>query len=74
MDDETDRRACVIAAQRNATISALVKKHLCSLIEETTAVRDFKKEEEDLLVSVAQQHPRFKVADNLSREDLYQRS
>ncbi len=74
IDDETYRRARVIAAQRNATISALVKKHLCSLIEETTAVRDFKKEDEDLLDSIAQRHPRFKVADNLSREDLYQRS
>ena len=64
----------MIAAQRDASISALVKKYLCSLIEETTAVRDFKKEEEDLLGSIAQRHPRFKVADNLSREDLYQRS
>jgi len=27
-----------------------------------------------LLDKIAGRHPRFKVADNLSREDLYQRS
>ena len=74
IDDETYRRARVIAAQRDASISALMKKDLCSLIEETTAVRDFKKEEEDFLDSIAQRHLRFKVADNLSDEDLYKRS
>jgi hypothetical protein len=74
IDDETYRRACVIAAQRDASVSVLVKKYLCSLTEENAAVRDFKKEEEDLLGSIAQRHPRFKLADNLSREDLYQRS
>jgi hypothetical protein len=73
LDDETYRRARVFAAQRDASISALVKKYLCSLTEEITALRDFKKEQEDLLDSIAQRHPRFKVADNLSREDLYQR-
>jgi len=73
LDDETYRRARVFAAQRDASISALVKKYLSSLTEEITALRDFKKEQEDLLDSIAQRHPRFKVADNLSREDLYQR-
>jgi hypothetical protein len=74
IDDETYRRARVVAAQRDASVSALVKKYLCSLTEENSAVRDFKKEHEDLLDSIAQRHPGFKVADNLPREDLYQRS
>ncbi len=74
IDDETYRRARVIAAQRDASVSALVKKYLCSLTEENAAVRDFNKEQEDLLDRIAGRHPRFKVADNLSREDLYQRS
>ena len=74
IDDETYRRARVIAAQRDASVSALVKKYLCSLSEENAAVRDFNKEQEDLLDRIAGRHPGFKVADNLSREDLYQRS
>ena len=74
IDDDTYRRACVIAAQRDASVSVLVKKYLCSLTEENAEVRDFKKEQEDLLDKIAGRHPGFKVADNLSREDLYQRS
>jgi hypothetical protein len=74
LDDETYRRARVIAAQRDSSLSALVKKFLCSLTEEVPAPRDLKKEQEDLLDRIAQRHPRFKVADNLSREEIYQRS
>lgn len=74
IDDDTYRRARVIAAQRDASISALVKKYLCSLSEESSAPRDLKKEQEDLLDRIARRHPRFKAADNLPREELYQRS
>ena len=73
IDDETYRRARVFAAQRDASVSALVKKYLCSLTDEISGPRDIKKEQEDLLDSIARRHPGFKVADNLSREELYQR-
>ena len=63
----------MFAAQRDASVSALVKKYLCSLTDEISGPRDIKKEQEDLLDSIARRHPGFKVADNLSREDLYQR-
>lgn len=72
IDDETYRRARVIAAQRDSSVSALVKKYLCSLTEETTGFRDPKKEQEELLDRITQRHPKFKAADNLSREELYQ--
>ena len=73
IDDETYRRARVVAAQRDASVSALVKKYLCSLSEEVVP-RDWKREQEDLLDRVTRRHPGFKVADNLSRDELYQRA
>lgn len=73
VDDETYRRARVVAAQRDASVSALVKKYLCSLSEEV-APRDWNKEQEELLDRVTRLHPVFKAADNLSRDELYQRS
>lgn len=63
----------MFAAQRDASVSALVKKYLSSLTDEQFAPRDIKKEQEDLLDSIGRRHPGFKVADNLSREELYQR-
>lgn len=73
IDEETYRRARVIAAQRDASVSGLVRKYLCSLSEETSLPLDLKKEQEDLLDRITRRHPGFKVADNLSRAELYQR-
>ncbi len=73
LDDETYRKARIAAAQRDASVSALVKKFLLSLTAETIAPRDLKQEQETLLDSLWQRHPEFTSAENLSRVDLYER-
>jgi len=73
LDDETYRRARIVAAQRDASVSALVKKFLLTLTLETSAPRDLKQEQEALLDSLWQRHPGFTSAENLSRDALYER-
>jgi hypothetical protein len=73
LDDETYRKARIAAAQRDASVSALVKKLLLTLTTETSAPRDLKREQEALLDSIWQRHPGFTAAENLSREALHER-
>ncbi len=73
LDDETYRKARIVAAQRDTSVSALVKKFLLSLTAEASATRDLRQEQKALLDAIATRHPGFKAADNLSREELYRR-
>ncbi len=73
LDDETYRKARVAAAQRDASVSALVKKFLLTLTAETPAPRDLKAEQELLLDSIWQRHPGFTAAENISRDELHER-
>jgi len=45
LDAETYRKARIVAAQRDASVSGLVKKFLLSLTMETPAPRDLKLEQ-----------------------------
>ncbi len=74
LDDETYRKARIVAAQRDSSVSALVKKLLLGLTAETPAPRDLKQEQETLLDSLWLRHPGLTAADNLSRESLHERS
>jgi hypothetical protein len=74
LDDETYRKARIAAAQRDASVSALVKKYLLTLATETPAPRDLKQEQEILLDSIWRRHPGFTSAENLSRDAIHERS
>ncbi len=74
IDDHTYRQARIIAAQRDASVSALVKQFLVSLGSETPAPCDLRKEQETLLDALWQSHPGFTSAENLSREAVHERS
>ncbi len=74
LDDETYRRARIAAAQRDASVSALVKKYLVSLAQESHEAGNLKQEQEALLDSLWQRHPDFSSSENLSRETLYERT
>jgi hypothetical protein len=73
LDDETYRKARVVAAHRDSSVSAIVKKYLLSLTAEAPAPRDLKQEQEVLLDSIWQRHPGFTASENLSRDALYER-
>ena len=74
LDDDTYRKARVVAAQRDASVSALVKKFLLTLTSETPAPRDLKQEQESLLDALWQRNPGFTSAENISRDAIHERS
>lgn len=73
LDDETYRKARIIAASRDSSVSALVKKFLLSLTAETEAPRDLNREQEALLDSLWEKYPDFTASENLSRDALHER-
>lgn len=74
VDDETYRQARIKAAERDTSVSALVKDFLTRLVASAPpAVRDLKQEQETLLDSIRQRHPGFTSAENLSRDALHDR-
>ncbi|MCC5838987.1 MAG: hypothetical protein JJT96_02600 [Opitutales bacterium] len=74
VDDEIYRKARITAAERDTSVSALVKEFLLSLNVETPGHQDLKEEQEALLDSIWQRHPNFSSSENLSREALHERS
>ena len=73
LDDDTYRRARVVAAQRDASVSALVKRFLLSLAAESGAPRNLKEEQESLLDSIWARHTGFSASENLTRDELHDR-
>ncbi len=73
LDDETYRKARVVAAHRDSSVSAIVKKFLLSLTAEAPAPRDLKHEQEVFLDGLWKKHPGFNSRENLSRDALHER-
>ena len=69
LDDETYRRARRIAAQRDTSVSALVKRFLLELGSGETESERLKREERAL----RQRITAFRASDRLSRDDLHRR-
>ena len=69
LDDETYRRARMIAAQRDTSVSALVRRFLAELASGESEFERLKREEQEL----RQRITKFSVADRLSRDELYDR-
>jgi uncharacterized protein YdaU (DUF1376 family) len=69
LDDETYRRARVIAAERDTSVSALVKQFLVELAKGESETERLKGEERALRERVTA----FRASDRLSREDVHQR-
>jgi len=70
VDDETYRRARVAAAERDTSVSALVKAYLEQLASQETEIERLKRQEREIRSQIAA----FNAADRLSREDLHSRS
>jgi len=69
LDDETYRRARMIAARRDTSVSALVKQFLHKLGSGETETERLKREERALREQIAV----FRASDRLSRDDLHRR-
>jgi hypothetical protein len=69
LDDETYRRARTIAAQRDTSVSALVKAFLVELTSGESKTERLKREERALRECIAD----FDASDRLSRDDIHRR-
>lgn len=69
VEDETYRRARVAAAERDTSVSALVKAYLDQLASHETETERLKREEAEIRSRITS----FTASDRLSREDLHDR-
>jgi hypothetical protein len=69
LDDETYRRARTIAAQRDTSVSALVKGFLLELTSGESKTERLKREERALRGRIT----KFRASDRLSRDDVHGR-
>ena len=69
LDDETYRRARIIAAQRDISVSALVKQFLTKLASGETEFERLKRLEEETRAQITN----FSASENLPRDELYDR-
>ena len=69
VDDETYRRALTKAAERDTSLSALVRRFLVELVSEESSERGLERQERDLRAQIRD----FTAGDRLSREDTHGR-
>jgi hypothetical protein len=69
LDDETYRRARLIAAQRETSVSALVRRLLSELASGESEAERLKRQEREL----RQRITAFRAADRLSRDEVHDR-
>jgi hypothetical protein len=69
VDDETYRRARMKAAERDTSLSALVKRFLDELASEESDAERLKREERELRARIVA----FCAGDRVSREDVHRR-
>jgi hypothetical protein len=69
LDDDTYRRARTIAAQRDTSVSALVKRFLVDLAGGESEVERLKREERALRERITE----FRASDRLSRDAVHDR-
>jgi hypothetical protein len=69
IDDETYRRARMKAAERDTSVSALVKHFLTELVAEESDAERLKREERELRARITA----FSARARLSREDVHER-
>lgn len=69
VDDETYRRARIRAAEKDTSVSAMVRQFLVEVAEGESEFERLRQ----LEAKIRAQITGFRAADNLSRDDLYRR-
>jgi len=70
IDDDAYRRARIAAAERDTSVSALVKAYLEQLASQETETERLKRQEREIRARISA----FDASGRLSREDLHGRS
>ena len=80
IDEETHRRARIRAAQLDTSVSALVRDYLRDLTRYVEREPETESEKarriqrlEAVIEEISRNHPNFNMADNLPRDELYDR-
>jgi hypothetical protein len=69
VDDEIYRKARIKAAERDTSVSALVKRFLAELVVDESGVDRLKREERELRERITV----FRATDRLPRDDVHKR-
>jgi plasmid stability protein len=69
VDDETYRLARIRAAERDTSVSAMVREFLTDVANDGSQVEKFKREEEAIRSSIRS----FRAGDRLSRDEVHSR-
>ena len=72
LDDETYRRARIKAAERNSSVSALVKGFLLQLTAEESGFERRRRLQRETLAAILASQT-FRAADRLSRDEIHER-
>jgi plasmid stability protein len=70
VDDDTYKRARIAAAERDTSVSALVRAYLEQLASQETETERLKRQEREIRSRITA----FNASDRLTREDLHGRS
>ena len=77
VDEETYRLACIRASELETSVEALVREFLLDLADANTQLETpFERRMRQLREAIEENtrnHPNFRMADNVSREELYDR-
>ena len=73
VNDDLYYRARVKAAEKRSTVSALVRRYLTDLVEETPDVEQLARERAELIAVIRARHPGFSAGERLSRERAHDR-
>ncbi len=80
VDDETYRQARICAAELDTSVSALVREYLRSLSDSGPKLQELETASErrmrgllEVREQIRRNSPNFRVADNVSRDELYER-
>lgn len=73
VDAELYHRARVRAAQKQSTISALVREFLIHLVEEEPEFERLRREQKEVIAQIRASHPGFSASKRLTRDDVHKR-
>lgn len=71
--DELYRAAKLRAAERQSTVSALVRGFLEALTNDVSAHERLRQEQNEIIALIRANHPGFGAADRLSRDEVHRR-
>lgn len=77
LDDDTYRLSCIVAAENDTSISAMVREYLRNLVRDRTSVPSFEeleKDQDELIDSILRMGGGLRPSENLSRDDLHNRN